>query len=592
MPSVRRNHSEVNILGKTFRAYSLTIFAICVLSLLGSVAYGQDRDNDKGRDHHRGIVQDWSGHHMAYARYGSLKALLAAQQDPRAITAWEDAFRKDWNRWKHGTSTQVTEHRDWSINLGSGGTAASMYPAKYNFSPTATPDCTNDYVVFPINVAGTSSQPNIVAFNNLYSGTTPANGICNRTPVAFVDTGVAATTLWSYAVQGITGGGSVTTSPSLSEDGTKVAFVESLAGNPAHFHVLAWKSADGQTSNLQTVTSPKVISSFSSTAPAAGSGTATDLALGSTTDTLSSPFIDLGRDLAYVGNDTGTLFRLKDVFCTSSAACSGGTPPAPSLDTSWGSGGGLATGCTGKLTAPVKDSVTGNIFVGCSDGKLYGFTSSGGSLANSPLVVGDGTATGGIVDPVIIDPVNGFVFVTSVSSSTEILVQASTTDLSGKVTATLGPGTFPMHAGYFNDAYFSSGTSSSWLFYMMGLSGTNIALYGVGFGANHVMTSGAAGSVFAVGGSSAAEFSPLTEFLNGSTDQAFVSGLTSITPNFLAAQINAFPGSFASFTFASEGNGTSGIVIDNSSASNQASSMYFGTLVANTAVKLTQAGLN
>ena len=138
-------------MGKTFRAYSLTIFAICVLGLLGSAAYGQDKDGD----HHRGIVQDWSAHHLAYARYGSLKALLAAQEDPRAIDAWQAAFRRDWNRWKHGTSTQITEHRDWSINLGSGGTAASMYPSKYNFSPTATPDCTNDFIVYPINVAGT-----------------------------------------------------------------------------------------------------------------------------------------------------------------------------------------------------------------------------------------------------------------------------------------------------------------------------------------------------------------------------------------------------------------------------------------------------
>ncbi|MGD0906501.1 MAG: hypothetical protein ABSA96_02895 [Candidatus Acidiferrales bacterium] len=579
-------------MGKTFRAYSLTIFAICVLGLLGSAAYGQDKDGD----YHRGIVQDWSGHHVAYARFGPLKSLLAAQEDPRAIDAWQAAFRKDWNRWKHqGPRTETTEHRDWSIGLGTGSTAASMYPAKYNFSPTATPDCTNDYVVFPVNVAGTSSQPNIVAFNNLYSGTTPANGICNRTAVFGVDSGTAATTLWSYAVQGITGGGSVATSPSLSLDGKKVVFVETLTGNPAHFHVLAWRSGDGQASNLQSVTTPKVITTFSSTAPVAtgSSGAATDLVLGSTTDTLSSPFVDFAHDWAYVGNDTGTLFRVKDVFCTSNSACSGGTPPAPSLDTTWGSGGGLATGCSGKLASPVRDSVTGNIFVGCSDGKLYGFTPSGGSLAHSPLAVGDGTAVGGIVDPPMIDAVNGFVYVTSVSSSVEVVVQASTTDLSGARTATLGAGSFSMHAADFNDAYFSSGTSTNWLLYDMGLNagGTQIVLYGVGFGAGHVMDTGTPADSFAVSGSTPAEFSPVTEFLNGTTDQLFVSGLLNST-NFLEFNISTFPGGIAAF--ASEGTlGTSGIVIDNSSASSQASSMYFGTLGGtDTAVKLTQNGLN
>jgi hypothetical protein len=44
-------------------------------------------------------------------------------------------------------------------------------------------------------------------------------------------------------------------------------------------------------------------------------------------------------------------------------------------------------------------------------------------------------------------------------------------------------------------------------------------------------------------------------------------------------------------TFA-EGNGTTGIVADNVSTSAQASSIYFGVPSLNTAVKLTQSGLN
>ena len=49
-----------------------------------------------------------------------------------------------------------------------------MYPAKYSFDVTAAPSCANDFVVFPVNTNGTTTQPNLVAFNNLYSGTTPA----------------------------------------------------------------------------------------------------------------------------------------------------------------------------------------------------------------------------------------------------------------------------------------------------------------------------------------------------------------------------------------------------------------------------------
>src|SRR5208282_339719 len=96
------------------------------------------------------------------------------------------------------------------------------------------------------------------------------------------------------------------------------------------------------------------------------------------------PFMDYVRDLAYVGNDAGTLYRIKDVFCTADPACSGTSKPAPSIDTSWGSSGAVTVGpgsCAGttssKLTGPVLDFVTLNVYVGCADGKLYGFNSSG-----------------------------------------------------------------------------------------------------------------------------------------------------------------------------------------------------------------------
>ena len=119
---------------------------------------------------------------------------------------------------------------------------------------------------------------------------------------------------------------------------------------------------------------------------------------------------------AYIGNDTGTLFRVIHVFCTN-PDCTNGGSPAPILDGNWGSGGGLATACSGQLTGPVVDGRTGNIFVGCSDGKLYGFTPAGAPIPGSPLIVGTGSGTGGIVDPPMIDAVNGFAYVVSGNSA-------------------------------------------------------------------------------------------------------------------------------------------------------------------------------
>jgi hypothetical protein len=610
---------------KTFSASSLPLCVLCVLGLIGCSANGLTTDltgeqaaatpATQPTEHSNGIVQDWSTSHTLYPRVGEINALLAVQKDPRAILSWQEAERQDFIRARgprRFLNPPSEINRDWSISLGTGGVAPSMYPAKFTFSITAAPTCTAvspavpDYAVFPIDVAGSVTQPNIVAFNNLYSGTVPTNGICNRTPSGS-DTGVAATTFWSYNITAA--GGVVATSPALSLDGTKVAFVETGSATTAHFHVLAGKSGDGvNAANLQSVASPvSITSGFSATTPAAGAVTDLALATGTTqSDTLSSPFVDYTNDLAYVGNDSGVLFRIQNVFCTTTA-CTGGGSPAPSLDTTWGSSGALTIGgtCTGKLSGAVVDGGTGNIFVGCADGKIYGYTSAGVALTNPSVTIGNGAATGGIVDPPMVDAVNHFLYGVSGASSggTSVLVQASTTNLGSVVTATLGAGgAHSLHAPAFNSGYFSSVNPTHWLIYEWALSaaGTNIELYGPTFTAGHVMNGGTPANTIQVGGSTSVEFSPLTEILNGANDQVFVSGITLATPNFVEYDMNAFlalfPTSFpptgVTGATTSESGGTSGMVVDNTSGSAQASSIYFGNLGSNTAVKLTQSGLN
>jgi hypothetical protein len=521
-------------------------------------------------------------------------------------------------------------HRDWIINLGTAGTAAAMYPAKYTFDVTAAPSCTNDFVVFPIAAQGSATQPNLAAFNNLYSGTAGANGICNRTPSSS-DTGTSATVFWSYNVQGISGGGAVPTSPVLSYDyngnnsGLKVAFVESISGSPAHFHVLAWKSGDGQnSSSLQSVLTPKTISTFTPNAPVVGSGTATDLALGSSTsgtDTLSSPFVDYVHDTAYVGNDVGALYRIKDVFCTTNNSdCSGASKPAPSIDTTWGIGGAV-TVCNGKLTGPVLDFNTLNVYVGCSDGKLYSVSQTG---AIKSVTVGDGVASetyGAIVDPPIVDGMNGFVYAVSGSANATAygaLVQAKI-DFSSSVVAHIGAGNqCNIHAPAFSNAYYTSPTTAGALVYVAGVSGAvtqpctanstggSLSLFGVGFGSGGILTAGAPAHSDTDVGTPGNEWSPLLEFYNSTTgvDWLFAGVIDNPPPDLASVNITAgFPAGFGAVT--TEGLGTSGMIVDNNSSSAQAASIYFNSLMQNAtcsnttssaatggcAVKLTQAGL-
>jgi hypothetical protein len=532
------------------------ILAILLAMSLGSFA-GLSQPAPERRT---GLVEDWSMRHVVFARGGPVAAMMAAQRDPRSFFSWrkaglnagrvigapvpqEENTVEGWlfalpgilNRRPRSSGT----HIDWSISLGGESTAPAMFPAKFSFDINAVPSCTNDFVVFPVNQAPDGTHENLVAFRNLYSGTVPANGMCNRTASAS-DNGVSATVLWSYAVGAISG--HVSTSPVLSLDGTKVAFVESVSGQQPHFHVLAWKSGDGvDATNLQNAQLPSVLNTFVSFGPAAGSGTATDLAFGASAggsgDTLSSPYVDYALDKAYIGDDQGNLVRIKDVFCF---GCSG-TPPAPSIDASWGTGGTVVVGagfCAGtansRLTGPVQDPVTGNVYVGCADGRVYGFNSSGIPLATPSLTVGNGSAHGGIVDPPIVDGINGFVYAASGVNGTTlptcaigacaVLVQAKI-DLTTPRAATLGGvGGTDIHAGTFNDAYFSSASSGSWLLYVQGFNAgaTRQQLYGARFNASRALNTGRPALRRTVATSVLQPCSPLTEFLNNATDYLFV----------------------------------------------------------------------
>src|SRR5271157_2714611 len=622
------------------RTFQIGVFlaAVAVLTFLGRPLPGGGKVLT-----HQPVPEfhDWSTRHVVYSNWGYLADVISASSDPRAIFSWRARPASPYHRFPpfppvprprpRPRPVSSTLHRDWSINLGTAGTAPAMYPAKFTFDITQTPSCANDFVVFPIAAKGSATQPNVAAFNNLYSGTTGSTGICNRS-VSASDTGTSATVLWSYNVQGISGGGAVPTSPVLSYDydgnnsGLKVAFVESIAGSPAHFHVLAFKSGDGVlATNLQYVLTPKTISSFTTNAPVVGSGTATDLALGASTsgtDTLSSPFVDYIHDTAYVGNDVGVLYRIKDVFCTTdNSDCASTTKPAPSLDTTWGTSGAV-TVCTGELTGPVLDFNTLNVYVGCSDGKLYSVSQTG---TIKSITVGDGASKtyGVIVDPPVVDGMNGFVYAVSGSANAGAygaLVQAKI-DLSSSVVAQIGAGNqCNIHAPVFNNAYYTSPTTTGALLYVGGTTGVvsqpcsagstttgDIFIYAVTFnGTTGVMTAGAPTSSLNAGGGPGAEWAPLLEFDNTttSTDWLFVAALQSSQTNM--ATVNITAGAFGTFTnFVTYGLGPSGMIVDNNSSSAQAASIYFNaqgenaactnnTVLTDTggcAIKLTQAGL-
>ncbi len=563
---------------QTLRRFTVpTVVPLLFAALVATSSEGLVQKPLPGR---MGQVVDWSSRHVQYPRGTSLRALALSERDPRAYWNYLNLLRaaneaQNLPRPVHGRPGPSPEFRpDWSVSLGAAGAAADMYPAKYSFNVNATPSCANDFVVFPINVNGTAAQATIAAFNNLYSGTSSTS--CG--------TDTAATILWAYR-PATTGTTRTRTSPIISLDGTKVAFLD--GNSPAIFHVLTPVAGQG------TVTAPVV--------PTTQMVSVT--LTGGTADTNSPPFMDYYNDFAYVGTDNGMLFKITGVFKGTPALAGAPWP--------------LTAGAT-TLTGPVVDFDTGNIFVGSANGDLYGFTSGGTAITGSPLAIGSGRADGGIDDPPVVDVVNGLLYVSTgdnaalgghARESTALVVQASTSSFSTVQVASIGTTeVVPIHAGALNAAYFSGnangiGTTTAWFFYVCGVAtggGRTPELYRVGFtGSPPKMNTTVDATSVALSANNGEACSPLTEFQNG-VDRIFLGLMTAAEVEFFDISTTTTPtlGGTGGVAPVAEAGGTSGIIVDNVSNIAQASSIYF-TTQANSAncgthrcgVKLTQSTL-
>ena len=187
-----------------------------------------------------------------------------------------------------------------------------------------------------------------MGINNLYTGASPA---CNSgSPwVAFAYNTVTQT------------GGQIKTSPALSIDGTKVAFVESTSAG-SYFHVLYLPNPiPAPPSQSGSVLSP--LTPTSCTTPTTVGCMTTLTIETSATNSNSSPWVDYNTDTAYVGADNGVLYKITPVF-------GGGAPALVNDSANW-----PVAVSTNKyntiLTAPVVDDNAGLIFIGDGEGYLY-----------------------------------------------------------------------------------------------------------------------------------------------------------------------------------------------------------------------------
>ena len=534
-----------------------------------------------------GLTHDWSNRHIIYTNNStSARKEFAASRDPRALSAYlqRGIIPRD-PIWWPGVHRIGLLREDWAFSMGTPNSstpiAPNQYPATFvkNFTfggAFTTPSCANDFLALPVNIVG-GGTANLIGLNNLYS-INDTSGFCATT---------GPTVLFAY--QTGSGGGANATSVELSLDGTKIVWVEN--SNPPKVHVVAWKNEGTVAAPIDLTTRP------AASAPVAGSGTVATVTLSSSTSvTNSSPFVDYDHDLAYVDDDSGNLYRIENVFCTTAACIA--SPVAPSLDAAWTTNP-VNLGST-KLTSPVADAVTGYIYVGGANGNLYVRKSSdGSSVSGSPIAIGNGNQ-GGVADTPLVDGIgaNGYTLVyaftgddTGVTGglSTAVIAQLQVNQGTGALgTVTRGsigqPNEQPIYSGTPNNAYYTGvGTP---IFYVCGITPSSTVdadLYEVPFGVNKII--GTPADLGPIGGGNQA-CSPLSEFYNGTNDRLFVTfPVTAVVEDF---NINStLPDDFCPngptcLQWANNSGSTGGLIIDSNynPTGTSTANIYFGDVGA------------
>lgn len=433
--------------------------------------------------------------------------------------------------------------------------------------------------------SGTVGQASILAYDNLYSGCSAASGL---KPLIY----------WQYN----TTGGTVRTSPILSEDGTQVAFIQTDSSSHANLVLLKWAhsgafvtlSNTGASGYRMCGTPCMAVLTFN-----ADAGTIPN-------DTISSPFYDYANDIVYVGDDLGYLHKFTGVFNGATPAEAGSPWPVKMTDPS-------AT-TAGKLASPVYDPGSGLIFVGdARNGNFTGrfhsvIASSGAGVTDygTTLSVGEGILDAPLVDSsaakeyvftgddnVISENACGGIsdyclavwqFATNVTlTPTEAEVGSSAAD------------TDVLYDGMFDNAYFNSPDPPTGHIYVNGetpAGNGHRTLWQVAINSND-MSSGVATRGPALT-SAAATGSPVAEFFNSPNDLIFLSVTAGAETNTTIAcpasagcimSFNVTSGTLTTTTSTSataeEAGGTSGIIIDNAASSPTGTSqVYFSPLAA------------
>jgi len=486
------------------------------------------------------------------------------------------------NAYEYDDKGYVTDRTGNPFTLTTAPGGGQTFPAKYVFDIKAAPSCANDFVAIgmPVNPAP-AGQANIIGYNNLYSSQTlPA-----PVPAPFCAT-VGPTVKFAYA----SGTGQIPASLTLSQNGTQLAYVETLPTGSSYFHILTI----GTTGTNGTSATAAVVPG------ATGGNNAVDRRVllspdGGVTNqpSTNAPWVSYttndANDVAYVttyskaGAGSGYMYKLTNVFNGS----------APTIV--W------SAAITAVPSAPVYDMASNRVFFTDSSGRIDYVIDSGASPAP---VYGAILAAGNTSEyPITLDTTHHFVYASFDTNGTNALIVQAPTTLASSVSVPVGSSTVTYTGPYgvdFNNAWHTGvGTP---LLYVAGTgTGALPTLYGIGFIAATGLLNASAVTTTPLA-TGIADESPVTEFYNpllnkdylfvGVTNHCVATTLGGAAGCVMSLDITAgFPTVNAATTALAASGGTTGIIVDNDSNLVQAASIYYATKTGATLVKATQSAL-
>src|SRR6202453_901984 len=593
-----------------------------------------------------GGPQDWSNRHVVYTRDASVAPMMPLRDDPRFVhnlyRHYSQEHRKDlaaalglqlpeadqnqreeadWNIGLHDVNANEEQHDlgfrpwmiwdptrpisrlknkhskvDWAISLGpTGGMSYGETPAIYTAN-YFSPSCSADFAVYTINAAPTvAKQANLVGLTNLYSDSASA-GFCS---------GTAPTFLFSYAIG--TGGSAL--SPVLSEDGTKIAWIEKPSATTSYLHVTKWVANQGA-----TATAPVAVTGTFSNGACTVTTASCDFSVEYTASTYpgcstahtagnshSDLYVDYSSNTGFIRANIWLLYHSWNIFSST---------VAPTVDFCIPVNTAFETTPSGAMSGPVYDPTLNEVFLTDSE-KIYAYSVNtaattpnfspsstpsytfGNSASNYNYPTGPGP---------LLDMFNGYLYVFSTyDAAGNTSVTQITTSLTSGTAVELGPestNTAPiLFYGAFDNNYYNNGPKSSLsTLYSCGADQTNTNrqdLFSIRFnaGTGVVNTTPAMSYNTNVNpGAALGLCSPITEFYDGTNDRIFVgmgqpasaSGSNVVTMwnvNNQLTNTRGTSGTMPTYTAEATGyvGGTSGIAADNNSGDSEAESIYFST---------------